>query len=85
MAEEDKEMKLQVDADEVLKVCGEGCAPDQTIESLKLAMIECNSRLNALSMGTDGYLRSRICIANNILNRALGRTEHFVADNWKEE
>jgi len=77
-------VKLNVDAEDVLAVAGEGCAPDETLEALKRAMIECNSRLNTLSMALTGSARAQVCIANNFLNRALGRTEHYVADNWTD-
>lgn len=55
------------------------------MRDLEEAMIECNTRLNTMSMALTGYERSRICIANNFLNEALGRASHFVADNYAEE
>src|SRR5262245_45048269 len=55
------------------------------IEELETAMRECSSRLDGLSMGTEGHMRAQICKANNFLRRALGKGLHSIAANWQED
>jgi hypothetical protein len=48
-------------------------------------MLECSSRLDALSMTADGHLRAQVCKANNFLLQALGKGLHPVAGSWQED
>lgn len=58
---------------------------NKRVEELEFAAAYSSSRLGTLSMGTEGDLRARICMALNLLRVSLGRGLCSIAGNMPDE